>query len=116
MSNALRTELLWTALALTLPLTQPARAASFTTNSPMISAHEWHTATLLQNGKVLVAGGYTSYGAGYLPAAGTWTATGLPTTGRQSSTATLLPNGTVLVAGGADGSGHPISSVELYDP
>ena len=68
-----------------------------------------HTATLLPNGKVLVAGGYDS--DGYLasaelydPASGTWTATGSLATARYRHTATLLPNGKVLVAGGSDGS------------
>jgi N-acetylneuraminic acid mutarotase len=82
------------------------------------------TATLLPNGKVLVAGGYNSYG-GYLasaelddPVTGTWTATGSLNTGRYAHTATLLSNGKVLVAGGFNNislSGI-LSSAELYDP
>ena len=64
-----------------------------------------HTATLLPNGKVLVAGGYDSSGTLasaelYDPASGTWTATGSLATARVCHTATLLPNGKVLVAGG----------------
>ena len=70
-----------------------------------------HTATLLPNGKVLVAGGYDSDGALasaelYDPASGTWTATGSLATARVRHTATLLPNGKVLVAGGVDSSGY----------
>ena len=66
-----------------------------------------HTATLLPNGKVLVAGGYDSVGSLasaelYDPASGTWTATGSLATARASHTATLLPNGKVLVAGGSE--------------
>jgi hypothetical protein len=79
-----------------------------------------HTATLLPNGKVLVAGGFGG-GIGYLssaelydPASGTWTATGSMGTGREDHTATLLPNGKVLVAGGNNSSGS-LSSAELYD-
>src|SRR6266550_2999128 len=79
-------------------------------------ARESHTATLLPNGKVLVAGGRT--GAGVLssaelydPASGTWSATGSLNTARRFHTATLLPNGKVLVAGGAI-----LPSEELYDP
>ena len=66
----------------------------------------YHTATLLPNGKVLVAGGYDSSGVYlssaelYDPASGTWTATGSLNTARCCHTATLLPNGKVLVAGG----------------
>src|SRR5438874_110327 len=65
-----------------------------------------HTATLLANGKVLVAGGLdnsfnaTASAELYDPASGSWTATGSLNTARYEHTATLLPNGTVLVAGG----------------
>lgn len=77
-----------------------------------------HTATLLPNGTVLVAGG--NLGAAfsaeiYDPATGTWTPTGNLTTPREGHTATLLPNGTVLVAGGLGGTGGT-TSAELYDP
>ncbi|HJU10495.1 MAG TPA: kelch repeat-containing protein, partial [Candidatus Binataceae bacterium] len=76
-----------------------------------------HTATLLPNGKVLVAGGFdsgfpTMSAELYDPATGTWTATGSLTAARADHTATLLPNGKVLVAGGYG----LLSSAELYDP
>jgi hypothetical protein len=79
-----------------------------------------HTATLLQNGMVLVAGGFNSTGSSasaelYDPARGTWTATGSLNTARYYHTATLLQNGMVLVAGGSDGTGSS-ASAELYDP
>ena len=85
----------------------------------------FHTATLLPNGKVLIAGGYNLSG-GFLssaelydPATGTWTPTGGLETGREYHTATLLPNGMVLVAGGENGQPPHIASLasaELYDP
>ena len=64
-----------------------------------------HTATLLPNGKVLVAGGLVTAtcltsAELYDPASGTWSATGSLNTARYCHTATLLPNGKVLVAGG----------------
>ena len=64
-----------------------------------------HTATLLPNGKVLVAGGDAvaqplASAELYDPASGTWTPTGSLNTARSEHTATLLPNGKVLVAGG----------------
>jgi hypothetical protein len=71
------------------------------------------TATLLRDGKVLVAG---DNGAQlYDPASGTWSATGKMITPRHHHTATLLPDGTVLVAGGDVGDGM-VYSAELYDP
>src|ERR1043166_4002772 len=65
-------------------------------------ARAYHTATLLQNGKVLVTGGGipTSSAELYDPDSGTWSATGDLTTPRQNHTATLLTNGKVLLAGG----------------
>jgi len=83
-----------------------------------------HTATLLPNGKVLIAGGYGTAGgtAGYLksaelydPTSGSFSATGSLGTARAFYTATLLPNGKVLIAGGL-GAGGSLTSAELYDP
>ena len=45
------------ALALNLSVIHEANAASWVTNSPMTTPRQNHTATLLPNGKVLVAGG-----------------------------------------------------------
>ena len=83
------------------------------------TAHNNHTATLLPNGKVLVAGGdntsnYTAITELYNPATGTWSNTGSLNQARNSHTATLLPNGKVLVAGGQ--YGVSLSSAELYNP
>jgi N-acetylneuraminic acid mutarotase len=89
----------------------------------MTAARTGHTATLLPNGQVLVAGGEGSCVNGscsflssaelYNPATGTWSATGSMTTARSRHTATLLPNGQVLVAGGGCCSG---TTAELYTP
>ena len=76
-----------------------------------------HTATLLPNGKVLMAGGsvaspITPRGAElYDPSAETLSYTGNLAVGRYGHTATLLPNDQVLVAGGDGGD-----RAELYDP
>ncbi len=77
----------------------------------MASAHWSHTATLLPDGKVLVAGGnydtvILATAELYDPATGRWTATGSMAEERHSHTATLLPNGKVLVAGGYGGVKH----------
>src|SRR5437660_10361903 len=49
--------------ALSPLLTQPAEAASWVTNGPMVTVHFDHTATLLPDGRVLVAGGRDAYGS-----------------------------------------------------
>jgi hypothetical protein len=93
---------------------------SFTATGGMIASRYMHTATLLPNGTVLIAGGRIQNGgdgqAGaelYDPAAGTFSATGSMTIPRYLHTATLLNNGKVLIAGG----NYPYSqSAELYDP
>ena len=80
-----------------------------------------HTATLLSNGKVLVAGGYGFSGILasaelYDPETGIWSVTGSLNTARYYHTATLLPNGMVLVAGGSGTGNNDLASTELYDP
>ena len=90
-----------------------------------------HTATLLQDGRVLVAGGAATNDTVnvtaeiYDPTSGTFSLTGPMNVRRQMHTATLLPDGRVLVAGGIPGpsglTGQPVSidavaSADLYDP
>ncbi len=108
-----------------LLLVRPAAAAPFKweNTGSLTTTRQFHTATLLPNGKVLVAGGwnypgYTNYLASaelYDPATGTWTATGSMAAARTNHTATLLPTGQVLVAGGIASAGT-LASAELYDP
>ena len=76
-----------------------------------------HTATLLPDGRVLVAEGYADP-AIYDPARDTWQPTGKPAVRRSASRAVLLQDGRVLLTGGylsQDGENVFINSVEVYD-
>ncbi|MEK7233824.1 MAG: kelch repeat-containing protein [Elusimicrobiota bacterium] len=80
-----------------------------------------HTATLLFNGRVLVAGGNDGFGEAdksylYDPNANTWTQThSLPLfESRFNHTATLLPNGNVMISGGSQRFGNVPQSIEIF--
>lgn len=95
---------------------------TFTGTGSMRTARFFHTATLLQNGMVLMAGGRDvetlASSELYNPATGTFAYTGTMGQDRYSHTATLLNNGRVLIAGGykIGTNGGPLSSAEIYDP
>ena len=100
------------------------KTATFSDTGSMSRARSSHTATLLANGKVLIAGGTSVYNQPpfvtataeiYDPATGTFTATGSMATPRENHTATLLQDGTVLIAGG-DNEHFSLDSAELYNP
>ena len=86
------------------------------------TGRDGETATLLNNGEVLIVGGYNystrTYLTGaelYNPLTGTFSVTGSLHTARMNHTATLLQNGMVLVVGGHSTTGN-ITSAELYNP
>jgi len=96
-----------------------AQGSTWAATGSLNTARVRHTASLLPNGMVLVAGGVDSSGFFnsaelYDPASGTWTATGSLNTGRWGHKATLLPNGRVLVAGGFGPGPSVFNSAELY--
>jgi len=93
---------------------------SFAITGPMQAARTEHTATLLADGRVLIAGGSTSVDPLasteiYDPAAGTFVASASMSSPRSNHTATMLPSGEVLIVGGENGVGA-LASAELYDP
>jgi hypothetical protein len=79
-----------------------------------------HTATLLRDGKVLVAGGYDrDYLQSmevYDPATGRFVAAGDMTQARSGHTATLLSDGRVLFVGGVGHGWTFLETAEIYDP
>ncbi len=88
----------------------------------MTAIRDHHTATLLQDGRVLVVGGggegYASQSLAdlYDPATGKFTRTGSMKTGRWLHTATLLHDGRVLVIGGRSPKDSVYTSAEIYEP
>src|SRR5438094_87622 len=93
---------------------------TWTPTGNMAIPREHHTATLLGDGTVLVAGGdsrpATATAEIYHPDTRSWTETMPMSTPRSFARATLLPNGTVLVSGGRDDHSQVLDSAEIYDP
>jgi len=105
---------------------------TFRPTGDMIIGRANHTATLLRNGRVLIAGGTTGSSITtsaelYDPITGIFSATGAMATARRSHVATVLPDGRVLIAGGVGpqftgvdcypaSGGCSQASAELYDP
>jgi Kelch motif len=104
-------------------------SGAFAAVGNLATARAKHSATLLPNGKVLIAGGAgddfqpLASGELYDPSSGRFSPAGNMTTPRSGHTAILLANGKVLIAGGAQTRSAVISGVaaygvsaELYDP
>ncbi len=114
---------------LSLASAQTQKTATWVRTGNLRTPRSAHSATLLPDGKVLVAGGWGRQGSRevalnsaelYDPANGTWVDKGSLNVARFMHTATLLPDGKVLVAGGVAGFPQPswnvINTAELYDP
>jgi hypothetical protein len=95
---------------------------SFTTVGPMTTARRvMHTATLLPDGTVLIAGGVTGINGStytaeiYDPATRSFFPTGDLAEERLGQTATLLPNRSVLLLGGSKAlTLNAVSHAEIY--
>jgi len=108
-------------VAYAITVSEPAPPSMFMQTGSMTVARVAHSATLLQNGQVLIAGGIDASSSLasaelYDPPSQVFIATGSLTIARSGHTATLLANaalpnyGKVLVAGGGS------ETAELYDP
>jgi hypothetical protein len=87
----------------------------FSPLNPPAALRSSHTATVLNNGKVLIAGGGVATAELFDPSTLSFSQTGTMANGRSRATATLLPDGKVLIVGGGGPNGL-VGAAELYDP
>ncbi len=109
---------------ITIELPTATAGGNFTAVANMTTARAAHTATLLPNGKVLIAGGegdgFQALASAelYDPSTRTFAPTGSMITPRYGHSATLLADGRVLIAGGSQNTnaGAFVFTAEIYDP
>jgi len=93
---------------------------SWTETIPLNHERSAHSATMLCDGRVIIAGGFDlnsnrqTSAELFDPAAGSWSETAPLHIGRGGHTATLLPDRSVLVSGGFSNITVPHKSAEIY--
>jgi N-acetylneuraminic acid mutarotase len=122
MPYAKRTAALFLSAAMSLCAAQPSRADD---GGALVHPRTYHTAVLLADGQVLLAGGIAYGTVGivatatceiYNPATNKWIKTRSMSEARWGPGSVLLPDGRVLAMGGTTTGGLPLDSAEIYDP
>jgi len=101
------------------------KTGKFSPTGSLDAPRENHTASLMVDGRVLIAGGDPSGGDGqtplataeiYDPKSGTFSPIGSMIAARKRAGAALLGDGRVLIVGGLDAQLDTLSTAEIYDP
>lgn len=97
------------------------RADTWARTAPLPAPRAFHTATVLDDGRVLVVGGgeldaLTANATMYDATTESWLPASRPANARTAHTATRMPSGRILVAGGNTGNGSAVADVEVYIP
>src|SRR5258708_6939312 len=122
-NSSLSMIVLATVLVLAMNTAVFAASGTWTFTGNLHSSRDGHTATLLHNGTVLVAGGELNNGAlasseVYSQSTGTWSTVGSLNVARVNASAVLLANGTALAMGGcvANCQSSTTATAEIYNP